>query len=53
MARVHEPHELKVGVVGCGRMGCAIAGKWPPCHAGDIDALLGAATSGQAGAHSS
>ena len=25
-ARVHEAHELRVGIVGCGRMGCAIAG---------------------------
>ena len=28
MARLHEPHSLKVGVVGCGRMGCAIAGEF-------------------------
>ena len=28
MARVHEPHTLRVGVVGCGRMGCAIAGEF-------------------------
>jgi len=27
-ARVHEPHALKVGIVGCGRMGCAIAGEF-------------------------
>ena len=45
MARVHEPHTLRVGVVGCGRMGCAIAGERQsaasvrvtaalrPCHA--------------------
>ena len=26
MARVHEQCELTVSVVGCGRMGCAIAG---------------------------
>mmetsp|Transcript_20316 Transcript_20316/g.34601 ORF Transcript_20316/g.34601 Transcript_20316/m.34601 type:complete len:344 (-) Transcript_20316:35-1066(-) len=28
MARVHERTELTVGVVGCGRMGCAIAGEF-------------------------
>ena len=28
MARVHEAHDLKVGIVGCGRMGCAIAGEF-------------------------
>ena len=25
-ARVHEAIEMRVGIVGCGRMGCAIAG---------------------------
>lgn len=28
MARVHEADGLKVGVVGCGRMGCGIAGEF-------------------------
>jgi len=28
MARVHERIEITVGVVGCGRMGCAIAGEF-------------------------
>jgi len=27
-ARVHEAMEMRVGVVGCGRMGCAIAGEF-------------------------
>lgn len=29
MARVHEKTEFSVSVIGCGRMGCAIAGRAP------------------------
>lgn len=33
-ARVHEAQEMRVGIVGCGRMGCAIAGEFVRrgCH---------------------
>ena len=42
MARVHEKTEFSVSVIGCGRMGCAIAGRaplsrWGGCCGGSGD----------------